>query len=211
MKAYIGEFLGTAVLVFVGCGSVAFHQETYPIQQLGIAIAFGAIVTLMIFSFRKWSGTHINSAVTLAFLILGKISVAKSIGYIIAQCLGALTGAFLIRQVYPTNEFLGASLPSGSVTESFIWEYVLTFILMMVILISVITERSDKYVAPWSIGLTVFLEAFLLGPICGASMNPARSLGPALMSGHVEHLWLYLVATTLGSLTIATIWRLARS
>ncbi len=210
MKAYFGEFLGTAALVFVGCGSVAFHQETYPIQQLGIAIAFGAIVTLMIFSFRKWSGTHINPAVTLAFLTLGKISIPKSIGYIVAQCLGALTGAFLIRMVYPSNEFLGASLPSGSVTESFIWEYVLTFLLMMVILISVITERSDKYVAPWTIGFTVFLEALLLGPICGASMNPARSLGPALMSGHVEHLWLYLVATTLGALTIAAIWRLAR-
>ena len=185
------------------------HQETsYKIGQIGIAIAFGIGVTSMIYAFRKRSGAHMNPAVTIALSVLGKHPKKEVIPYIIAQIIGGLSASFLLVVLFPSSELLGASMPSGTELESFIWELLLTFVLMLVVLISTKGNFSDQYIAPTAIGGTVFLEAYFLGPICGASMNPARSITPAVISGHLEHLWLYIVATVFGALLAVGCWAL---
>lgn len=209
MKKWIAEVLATFGLIFMGTGAIIVHQETsYKIGQIGIAIAFGVGVTSMIYAFRKQSGAHMNPAVTIALSVLGKHPKREVIPYIIAQIIGGLSASFLLVVLFPSSELLGASMPSGTDLESFIWELLLTFVLMLVVLISTKGNFSDKYIAPTAIGGTVLLEAYFLGPICGASMNPARSITPAVISGHLEHLWLYIVATVLGALLAVGCWAL---
>ncbi|MCH2224436.1 MAG: aquaporin [Crocinitomicaceae bacterium] len=209
MKKLIAEALATFGLVFLGTGAIIVHQETtYKIGQIGIAIAFGVGVTSMIYAFRKQSGAHMNPAVTIALSVLGKHPKREVIPYVFAQIIGGLCASLLLVMLFPTSELLGASMPSGTELESFLWELVLTFILMLVVLISTKGNFSDKYIAPTAIGGTVLLEAYFLGPICGASMNPARSITPAVISGHLEHLWIYIVATVLGALLAVGSWAL---
>lgn len=209
MKKWIAEALATFGLVFLGTGAVIVHQETsWKIEQIGIAIAFGVAVTSMIYAFRKQSGAHMNPAVTIALAVIGKHPKKEVLPYVISQITGGLLASVLLTLLFPTSEFLGASMPSGTETESFVWEFVLTFVLMAVILVSTKGVFSDKYIAPTAIGGTVLLEAYFLGPICGASMNPARSITPALVSGHLEHLWLYIVATILGAVLAVLFWKL---
>jgi len=119
---------------------------------------------------------------------------------------GAFVASFALKYMFPENEFLGASLPSGSEGQSFVLEFILTFMLMIVILLTSRGRKIDQYFAPIAIGTTVMLEALYAGPISKASMNPFRSLAPAVVSGHMEHLWLYLVATTLGALAAGAYW-----
>jgi aquaporin NIP len=194
MKKFFAELIGTFVLVLVGTGAIVVNQHTNgAVTHLGISATFGLIVTLMIYAFGKISGAHMNPAVTLAFAVNKNFRWKDVSPYVLAQIIGALLASFSLKLFFPANELLGATLPSGSAMQSFFLELLLTFILMLVIFI------SPSKLAAITIGLTVCLEAYFAGPICGASMNPARSIGPALISGHSEFLWLYIFAPIIGA------------
>lgn len=201
MKKYTAEFLGTFALVFAGTGAIVVDGVTGgAIGHQGIALTFGLIVLAMIYCFGDISGAHFNPAVTLAFAAARRFSWRTMPGYVAAQTLGALAASGLLRVLFPTDRTLGATLPAGPEMQSFILEAVLTALLMLVIL-SVSTGAKEKGItAGIAVGAVIALEAMFAGPICGASMNPARSLAPALISGRFEHLWLYLVAPVLGAL-----------
>ena len=201
MRPHLAEFIGTFALVFAGCGAIVINQVSGgAITHVGIALTFGLIVLAMIHTFGDVSGAHLNPAVTTAFAAAGRFPWRDVPGYVGAQLLGAFAATGLLRVLFPLNVTLGATLPTGSDAQSFILETVLTFLLMLTIL-SVSTGAKEKGItAGIAIGAIIALEAMFAGPICGASMNPARSLAPALVSGHVGHLWVYLVAPLLGAL-----------
>lgn len=199
-RNYILEVLGTFFLVFVGCGAMVINTETGGvISHTGVALSWGLIVMVIIYAIGGLSGAHLNPAVTIGLAVIKKFDIKQVPGYIVAQLLGALLAAYTLKLMFPLNETLGSSLPSGSWEQSFILEVILTFLLMYVILRTAVDTEGNN-MAPVAIGATVGLEAMFAGPICGASMNPARSIGPALVSGHTEHLWVYVVATILGAL-----------
>lgn len=201
MKRLFAEFLGTFILVFAGTGAIVInHVSNGAIGHAGIALVFGLVVLAMIYTFGDVSGAHLNPAVTLGFAVAGRFSWNQVFGYIVAQLAGAFAASGLLKFLFPLHPTLGSTLPAGTVSQSFILEVVLTAILMLVIL-SVSTGAKEKGVtAGIAIGAVIALEAMFAGPICGASMNPARSLGPAIVSGNFQHLWLYPVATILGAL-----------
>ena len=201
MKRLLAEFLGTFFLVFAGTGAIVINQATGGvIGHMGIALTFGLVVLAMIHTFGDISGAHLNPAVTLGFATARRFPWKDVPAYIGAQLAGAFAASGLLKLLFPGPGTLGATLPAGSASQSFILEVVLTAVLMLVIL-SVSTGAKEKGItAGIAIGAVVGLEAMFAGPISGASMNPARSLAPALVSGHVEHLWLYPAATILGAL-----------
>lgn len=201
MKKLLAELLGTFTLVFAGTGAIVINAASHgAIGHAGIALTFGLVVLAMIHTFGDVSGAHLNPAVTLAFAVARRFAWRDVPGYVGAQVIGALAASLLLRVLYPQDATLGATLPAGSEMQSFVLELVLTAILMLTIL-SVSTGAREKGItAGIAIGGVIGLEAMFAGPACGASMNPARSLAPALVSGHLEHLWLYLVATVLGAL-----------
>lgn len=201
MNKLLSEFLGTFTLVFAGTGAIIINDVSGGvIGHAGIALTFGLVVMAMIYTFGDVSGAHLNPAVTLGFAVAGRFEWKAIPGYVLAQIAGALAAGGVLRLLFPSHEKLGATLPSGSATQSFILEFILTAILMLAIL-RVSTGAKEKGItAGIAIGGVIALEAMFAGPICGASMNPARSLAPALVSGHLEHLWIYLTATTLGAL-----------
>ena len=200
MKQYFSEFLGTFALVFAGTGAIVINQISGgAITHVGIALTFGLIVLAMIYTFGEISGAHLNPAVTIGFCVARRFPTASVLPYIASQCLGALLASVLLRILFPDHHNLGATLPAGSDAQSFILELVLTFLLMLVIL-NVSTGAKEKGItAGIAVGSVIALEAMFAGPICGASMNPARSLAPALVSLHLEHLWIYLTSTIIGS------------
>ncbi len=201
MKALFAEFLGTAALVFAGTGAIVVDDLSGgAIGHAGIAITFGLIVLAMIYTLGDVSGAHLNPAVTIAFSVAGRFDAARVLPYIAAQLTGALTASALLRVLFPSHTSLGATLPTGTASQSFLLEVILTFLLMLVIL-SVSTGAKEKGItAGIAIGAVIALEAMFAGPICGASMNPARSLAPAVVSGNLGALWLYLTAPILGAL-----------
>ena len=201
MKRLVAEFLGTFGLVFAGTGAIVINHATHgEVTHVGIALTFGLIVLAMIYTFGDVSGAHINPVVTVAFAVARRFPWNAVAGYVTAQITGALAASGLIRLLFPHDENLGATLPAGSVAQSFILEMVLSFFLMLVIL-SVSTGAKEKGItAGIAIGAVIGLEAMFAGPICGASMNPARSLAPAVVSGHFETLWLYLAAPVVGAI-----------
>src|SRR5205085_2882109 len=165
----------------------------------GIALTFGLVVLAMIYTVGDISGAHLNPAVTIGFWIARRLPGRELVPYLASQITGALIASGLLRLLFPQSKFLGATLPAGSDLQSFILEVVLTFLLMLTIL-NVSTGAKEKGItAGIAIGAVIGLEAMFAGPICGGSMNPARSLAPALVSIHLEHLWLYLVAPPLGA------------
>lgn len=201
MPRYLSEFLGTFFLVFAGTGAIVINEVTSgAISHPGIALTFGLVVLAMIYTFGEISGAHLNPAVTLGFFAAGRFPAREVAPYIGAQIAGALSASAVLRFLFRVNPLLGATLPRDSAAQSFMLELILTFFLMLVIL-QVSAGASEKGItAGIVVGSVVGLEAMFAGPICGASMNPARSLGPALVSGHTEHLWIYLVATSVGAL-----------
>ena len=208
MKLYLAELLGTFALVFAGTGAIVINDISGgTIGHIGIAATFGLVVMAMIQTFGDVSGAQFNPAVSLAFAVAGKLTWARLPGYVVAQCVGALLASGLLRFLFPTHELLGSTLPSGAISQSFVLEAVLTAMLMLTIL-SVSTGAKEKGItAGIAIGAVVGLEAMFAGTICGASMNPARSLAPALVSGHLEHLWLYLLAPVVGALIAVPLFR----
>lgn len=201
MKRLLSEFLGTFILVFAGTAAIVINQTSGGvIGHAGIALVFGLAVMAMIHTFGDVSGAHLNPAVTLGFAAAGRLRWSEVPPYMMAQLSGAFAASGLLKMLFPSNPTLGATLPAGSISQSFILETVLTAILMLVIL-SVSTGAKEKGVtAGITIGAVIAFEAMLAGPICGASMNPARSLAPAIVSGNLQHLWLYPTATILGAL-----------
>ncbi|MDZ4757491.1 MAG: MIP family channel protein [Bacteroidota bacterium] len=209
MKKYLAEFIGTFALIFCGTGAIIINQETNgTIGHIGIAFTFGLIVIAMIYSFGHVSGAHINPTVTLGLWLAKRFKGKEILPYISMQILGGITASILLKFLFPNNINLGATLPAGSEMQSFILELILTFILMLVILYSTEESNHVNHFAGLAIGGTVLLEALFAGPICGASMNPARSLAPALVSGNFTSLWLYIIAPVLGALLASGVRRL---
>lgn len=200
-RKYFAEWIGTFALVFCGTGAIVVNQEfNGVITHLGIALTFGMIVAAMIFALGDVSGAHLNPAVTLAFAIAGRFPANQIIPFVVSQAAGAFSASFTLAGLFPDNELLGTTLPSGSALQSFIFEGILTFILVMVIF-NVTTGAKEKGItAAIAIGSVVALEALFAGPVCGASMNPIRSLAPALVSGNTQFFWIYLIAPTAGAL-----------
>ena len=198
MKKFLSEYLATFFLVFAGTGAIVINQQSGgAITHVGIAITFGLVITAMIYAFAEYSGAHMNPAVTIALAIGKKFPVKEVPLYLFAQLSGAFTASFLLKILFPTNITLGSTLPAGTEMQSFVLELILTFFLMFTILST--TKEKNNY-APIAIGFVVLLEAMFAGPICGASMNPARSLAPAIVSGNLQSLWVYLSAPTLGAI-----------
>jgi aquaporin Z len=197
---WISEFVGTFGLVFAGTGAIIINDEfegviTHP----GIALTFGLIVMAMIYGLGDISGAHLNPAVTLGFWLAQRLSGKEIPGYWISQILGGLSASLLLKLTFPSHPSLGSTTPAFHVISAFIFEVILTFFLMFVI-IHVATGAKEKgLMAGVAIGATVALCALFAGPVTGASMNPARSLAPAIFSGTYSHLWIYLTAPFIGS------------
>jgi aquaporin Z len=199
-RKVLAEYLGTFTLVFAGTGAIVINQVSGgAITHVGIALTFGLVVLAMIYTFGEISGAHLNPAVTVGFFLARRLPASDVFPYIFAQCLGAVCASVVLRVLFPENTALGATLPSGADTQSFVLEFLLTFVLMLVILRVSSGAKEKGITAGVVVGSVIALEAMFAGPVCGASMNPARSLAPALVSQHTEHLWLYLVGTILGA------------
>ena len=209
------EFIGTYILVFAGTGAIVVEKLTGAIGHIGIALTFGLVVTALIYAFGHISGAHFNPAVSIAFTVMKEFKKKELLPYILVQILGAILASITIYLLFIVEiknlssvAYLGATLPQGSWWQSFLFESILTFILMLIIASSAVHAKAVKSFAGVAIGFTVGLEAMFAGPICGASMNPARSIAPALISGHLESLWIYLIATTLGAVVAVFVYNL---
>jgi aquaporin NIP len=208
MKRYIAEAIGTFGLVFCGTGAIIINQETNgTVSHVGIAVTFGLIVMTMIYALGNISGAHLNPAVSIAFAVSQRFPANQLIPYIMSQVIGAFSASLILKLLFPGNDMLGSTLPHGSESQSFVLEMILTFFLMLVIINVATGSKEQGMFAGLAIGSTVLLEAMFAGPICGASMNPARSLAPAIVSGHIEHLWIYLTATIIGAVAAIPIWK----
>lgn len=205
------EFFGTFALVFAGTGAIVINSASGGvITHAGIAFTFGLIVLAMIYSIGDISGAHLNPAVTVAFFAARRFPGRAVLPYVASQMLGATAASLLLHFLFPQDRTLGMTLPAGGLVESFVLEVVLTFLLMWVIL-SVSTGAQEKGItAGIAVGAVIALEATFAGPISGASMNPARSFGPALVSVRFDGLWIYFVATTLGAVLAVPLCRLIR-
>jgi aquaporin NIP len=200
-KQLMAEALGTFALVFAGTGAIIINDQTGgTVSHVGVGLTFGLIVLAMIYAVGDVSGAHLNPAVTLGFFAARRLEARWVLPYVASQCAGAFVATFALRIMFPSNPTLGATLPAGTALQSFVLEAILTFILMFVIL-SVSTGAKEKgMLAGVAVGSVIALAALFAGPISGASMNPARSLAPALVASRLEHLWLYLIAPVLGAL-----------
>ena len=200
MKKCAAEFVGTFALVFAGTGAIIINETSGgTITHVGIALTFGLIVLAMIYTVGDISGAHFNPAVSLGFFAAGRFPLREVAPYVLSQCAGAFVASGTLRFLFPQNATLGATQPAGSATQSFILELILTVILMFVILSVSVGAAEKGITAGIAVGSVIGLEAMFAGPICGASMNPARSLAPAVVSQHLSSLWIYLVAPPIGA------------
>jgi aquaporin NIP len=199
-KKCVAELIGTFALVFAGTGAIIINDAANgSVTHVGIALTFGLVVLAMIYTVGDISGAHLNPAVTFGFWLSGRFSGTQIPAYIASQLAGAFLASGTLRLLFPAHRTLGATLPAGSDLQSFTFEVILTFLLMFVIL-NVSTGAKEKGItAGIAVGAVIGLEAMFAGKICGASMNPARSLAPALVSGAIEHLWIYLTAPFIGA------------
>ncbi|MFT6815750.1 MAG: aquaporin NIP [Sphingobacteriales bacterium] len=201
LKKCLAEFIGTFALVFCGTGAIIINDITNgAVTHPGIAITFGLIVLAMIYAYGEISGAHINPAVSLAFYVSGKFKGKNLFPYISSQLSGAIAASLVLSVLFPSHQNLGATLPFGEAWQSFIIEILLTFFLMTVIIHVATGSKETGVTAGIAIGSVVLLEAMFAGPITGASMNPARSIAPALVSGNIQHLWLYIIGPIAGAL-----------
>jgi aquaporin NIP len=208
MNKYAAEVLGTFALVFAGTGAIVVNSlQDGVITHVGIALTFGLVVLAVIYSIGDISGAHINPAVTLGFWLARRFEGRHVVPYILCQLLGACAASALLLALFPGSPTLGATLPAGSAAQSFVMEVVLTWFLMYVVLCVSTGAKEIGVLAGVAVGSTVALEAMFAGPVCGASMNPARSLGPAVISGNLGSLWIYLLAPVIGAgLAVLTGW-----
>jgi MIP family channel proteins len=200
VKKLAAEFLGTFALVFAGTGAIIINDVSGgAVSHVGVALTFGLIVLAMIYTLGDISGAHINPAVTMGFFAARRFQGAAVLPYILSQCTGALAASLTLRSLFPQHPTLGTTIPAGSAIQSFVLEIILTALLMFVILAVSTDAREKGITAGIVVGSVIGLEAMFAGPICGASMNPARSLAPALVSLRLSDLWIYLSAPILGA------------
>jgi len=209
LRIYATEAIGTFALVFAGCGAMVVDDVTGgAVSHVGVALTWGLIVMAMIYAIGDISGAHINPAVTVAFFAARRLRARLVLPYIVSQCLGAIAAAALLRVLFPAAQTLGQTLPADAPMQALGLEIMLTAMLVFVIL-SVSTGAKEKgMMAGIAVGGTVGLEAMFAGPISGASMNPARSLGPALVAWDWTALWVYMLAPLLGALAAVACCRL---
>lgn len=211
-RCYVAEMIGTFALVFAGTGAIVINAVTGgAVSHVGVALTFGLVVMAMIYAVGDVSGAHLNPAVTIGFWLSRRLPGRFVVPYILAQLAGAFVASAALRAMFGNVAALGASLPAGAAMQSFVLELVLTFILMFVILSVATGPKETGVMAGIAIGGMIGLEAMFAGPISGASMNPARSLAPAILSGRFEHLWVYLLAPVLGAALAVPCWRIVRA
>jgi MIP family channel proteins len=198
-RRVVAEAIGAFALVFAGCGAIMVNSQTNALTHVGVALVFGLVIMVMISATGHLSGAHFNPAVTTAFALTGHFAWRDVPAYIAGQLVGAIAAALGLRAIFGNVAQLGATLPSGSPAQSFWLELVMSAFLMFVIIAVATDSRAAGQLAAVAIGGTVALDALFGGPLSGASMNPARSLGPALVAGAWAHQWLYVVAPLLGA------------
>jgi len=205
------EFFGTFCLVFAGTGAIIVNDVSGgAVSHVGIALTFGLVVLAMIKAVGDVSGAHFNPAVTLGFLLAGRFERQAVLPYALSQVAGACAASGLLRVLFPEHPTLGATLPTGSAAQAFVFELLLTAILMFTILNVSSGAQERGITAGIAIGAVIALEAMFAGPISGASMNPARSLAPAVLSGSYHSLWIYLLAPAVGALAGVAAFRAVR-
>jgi aquaporin NIP len=210
VRALVAEAVGTFALVFAGCGAIMVDAKTHQLGHVGVAITFGLVIMFGIYAVGHISGAHFNPSVTLAFAFSRHFPWSRAVGYWGAQLVGALAAAVILRGSLGNVADVGATLPSGSQGQAFLWELILTFFLMFVVMAVATDTRAVGEAAAIAIGGTVGLDAMFGGPITGASMNPARSIGPALVSGNLHALWLYIAAPICGASLAALTYQFVR-
>ena len=200
-RKYAAEFMGTFALVFAGTGAIITNDITHgAVTNTGVALTFGLVVLTMIYAVGDVSGAHFNPAVTLGFFAARRLEGKMVLPYVLSQFSGALAASLLLRGLFPQHSTLGTTAPAGPAVQSLIFEIVLTALLMFVILNVSIGAKERGITAGIAVGSVIALEALFAGPISGASMNPARSFAPALVSQHLSYLWIYLLAPVAGAL-----------
>jgi aquaporin Z len=212
-RRYAVEFIATFIMVFAGCGAIVVETLTGALGHAGVALTWGFVVVALIYTFGHVSGAHMNPAVSIAFTVMGEFKKKDLPWYVLAQILGASFAATMLYLIFLEEAksmeelaYLGYTLHRGSQMQLFIMEFILTFILMLVICGSAVHGKAIKSFAGLAIGLTVGLEAMFAGPITMASMNPARSIGPALVSGNLDSLWVYVLATISGAIVAGIVF-----
>lgn len=194
------EFFGTFILVVAGTGAIVVNELTGAVTHPGISLTFGLVVLALVYTFGDISGAHINPAVTIGFVAARRFPIKEAGLYILAQVLGATLASVLLRELFPDSRTLGATLPRDGAFQSFVLEVFLTWFLMLAVLRVSTGSKEKGIMAGVAVGSIIALEAMFAGPICGASMNPARSFGPAVVSRNFGDLWIYLVAPVVGAL-----------
>jgi aquaporin NIP len=198
-RALVAEAIGTFALVFAGCGAIMVDAKTHELGHVGVAITFGLVIMFGVYAVGHISGAHFNPAVTFAFALTRHFPWPRAAAYWGAQLVGALVAALLLRASLGDVAHVGATLPSGSVGQSFLWELVMSAFLMFVILAVATDTRAVGEAAAIAIGGTIGMDAMFGGPVSGASMNPMRSLAPALVSGDLHAVWVYILAPVAGA------------
>lgn len=210
MRAHVAEALGTFALVFVGCGAIAVNARTGLLGHPGVALAFGLVIAVMIYALGHISGAHFNPAVSVGFAVGRHFPWPRVLTYSAAQLTGAIVGALLLRVSLGSGADLGVTQPAGDALQALAWEAAFTFFLMLVITAVATDTRAVGEAAALAIGGTVAMSAIVAGPISGASLNPARSLGPAIVSGDLTAIWVYIVGPMLGAAAAAVVYRYLR-
>ena len=200
-RKYVAEFIGTFALVFAGTGAIIINDVTSgAVTNVGVGLTFGLIILTMIYAVGDVSGAHFNPAVTLGFFVARRLEAKMVLPYVLSQLAGALAASLLLRGLFPQHPTLGETVPTEPALQSLILEIILSALLMFVILNVSVGAKERGITAGIAVGSVIALEALFAGPISGASMNPARSFAPALVSQHVAYLWIYLVAPVTGAL-----------
>lgn len=212
MRKAVAEAVGTFALVFAGCGSIMV-SERFPgtLSVSVIPVVFGLVVAAMIYAVGHISGAHFNPAVTFAFAVTRHFPAKNVLVYWTAQVLGGLAAISLLYLLLPKGSDFGATIPKIPLLSAVIWEAILTFFLMFVIIAVATDTRAEGTMAGAAIGATVMLAAFVGGPVTGASMNPARSLAPAIAQGRLDVFWVYAAGPMLGAVLAALLYNWIRS